>query len=213
VTWTNGGTLVASGASDGSVRIWTVAKHKMYRTFSSKNQWVNGVAFCEANDTLAIGLGDGKILLRDLLKDDDGRSFKAHHDYVNAVAWMPGTNWLCSGSGGGSVRIWDIASGKNITQLDYHTDKILRLSFSFDGRLLATLGQDRLAICDTQTWKPIHTVKGPFPTSTFLPLAFTPTAKVLATALADDPTAVLLVNLESRPERKRGKFYGVGELP
>jgi WD40 repeat protein len=90
----------------------------------------------------------------------------------------------------------DVQKEKSTKEIREHDDKILRLSVSSDGRHLASLGQDRLIIWDCSTWKPIHTVEGPFPTSTYLPLAFGRTAPMLATASATDPTIVQIVHFQ-----------------
>jgi len=196
IAFSGNGRLLATAASDSSVILWDVPNRTRFRKYSIRKDWINALAFQTATGLLAIGLGGGSIALRSTVGHQEREEVKAHRSYVNALAWMPGQGLLCSGSGDGLIRLWNIANDevKMERELNEHGEKILRLSFSADGRWLASLGEDRLIIWSTENWKPSHTIDGPFPTKTYLPLAFAPTGSIVAAADPEDPTTVQLID-------------------
>ena len=195
IDWAHNGRFIVSGSSDCKIEIWDGFNGRKFRSYVARNEWINAVAFQPSDALVAIGLGGGDVALYSPATGSI-QSIKASLSYVNSVAWMPHTGHLCSGSGSGSIRLWDIKNPKPVKELKEHRDKILRVRFSPDGRLLASLGQDRQIIWNCQEWKPLHTIEGPFPTSTYLPLAFASSGPLLATTDVANPTVIQLVQLD-----------------
>jgi WD40 repeat protein len=198
LAFSRNGRLLATGAQDSDVVIWDVPNQKRFRKHSLKNHgWINALALKLESGLLAVGLGDGFVALQSTIGDGARQPFKAHRNYVNALAWMPGQGVLCSGADDGLIRLWDVGDDevRMEREIDEHDSKILRLSFSTDGRWLASLGEDRLIVWRCRDWTPAHTIDGPFPTKTYLPLAFAPVGTTLAAADPVDPTAVQLIDL------------------
>src|SRR5258708_9399693 len=85
---------------------------------------------------------------------------------VSSIAFSPDGKLLASGSCGqpkirptrtelglaqvcpeGEIRLWDAASGQQLGQpFKGHTGYVTRLAFSQDGKILASLGQDKMVI-------------------------------------------------------------------
>jgi WD40 repeat protein len=196
VAWANSGRTIAAGDEGGSVQVWNWANHGTHRRYKSQGGWVNALAFNPVNDLIAIGLGNGDLLLRNPLAPQFESAFRAHHIYVNALAWMPNSKVLCTGSGSGSIGVWDTETGRNIAKLNGHSDRLFRMSFSNDGRLLASIGQDRLNLWRTSDWSILYTITGPFPSKTYLPLSFSPQGYLLATACADDLNCIQILAID-----------------
>jgi WD40 repeat protein len=79
------------------------------------------------------------------------------------------------------VILWDIASGKKVHTLRGHTDRVLQVAFSPDGRRLVSSGCDNTAILwDAQTGKKLATLTGHIGYA--MSLAFSGDGKTLATA-------------------------------
>jgi WD40 repeat protein len=69
---------------------------------------------------------------------------------VDALAVDPGGAMLAASGGSRwhpyALRLWDIATGKERVQLDGHSSEVVGLTFSPDGRVLASWGKDRMVI-------------------------------------------------------------------
>jgi WD40 repeat protein len=59
------------------------------------------------------------------------------------------------------VKLWDIETGKEIKTLSGHSDSVLSVSFSVDGKTLASGSWDKtVKLWDTETGKEIKTLSG-----------------------------------------------------
>lgn len=103
-----------------------------------------------------------------------------HGDRVNAVSYSPDGTKLASSSRDGTVRVWDVGNGREIAAYRGHEgakvveeDKtknppvqavnIMRapgVSFSADGKRVASAGSTEVHIWDADTGKPISVLKG-----------------------------------------------------
>ncbi|UCH88772.1 MAG: Ig-like domain-containing protein [Thermoplasmata archaeon] len=102
---------------------------------------------------------DGKIIIWNGSTSEQILAIpNAHVDYIRCVAWSTNGSLLATGSEGGLVRIWDALTGKRIRSLEdqsllpeeiAHDGPVVALSWSLDGRFLATAsGDDALPIAE-----------------------------------------------------------------
>jgi hypothetical protein len=114
------------------------------------------VAFSPDGKTLAAGSFTGPIQLWDL---SSGQLLHTLEETVSnygsgSIAFSPDGKLLAAGGGEDqTAQIWDVASGKLLTTLKGHTGMVNKVSFSQDGKKLATGGLDGAVIVwDTDTW-------------------------------------------------------------
>ncbi|CAN1213469.1 hypothetical protein TUMEXPCC7403_24905 [Tumidithrix helvetica PCC 7403] len=62
---------------------------------------------------------------------------------VNAIAFSPDGKSLASGESRGQIHLWQVGSGKNLLEIDGHTDIIFAIAFSSDGNYLASGSLDQ----------------------------------------------------------------------
>jgi len=62
------------------------------------------------------------------------------------VAFSPDGKTLASAGSDAKVKLWDVASGKELTTLLGHTERINGVAFSADGKRLATAGANDQAL-------------------------------------------------------------------
>jgi small GTP-binding protein len=97
---------------------------------------------------------------------------------VTALAWMPGTLCVAVATQDHAVHIWNARESNRVIRLEGHSDRVWSVSFSCDGRLLASLAEDgQVLLFRTDTWECVGRLL-----SSGLQLAFSPTRNVLAVA-------------------------------
>ena len=94
-----------------------------------------------------------------------------------------------SGSNDSTVKLWDIATHKEVGTLMGHSDGVRSVSFSPDGRTLASGSNDKtVKLWDAADRKQVTTLSGH--SDSVLAVAFSPDGKMLASA-SDDNTVKL----------------------
>jgi WD40 repeat protein len=157
------GKALASSSSDGSVRLWDIATGQQRSGFHFESQinpstsqhiWVTGLAFAPDGKTLAAGQANGTVAILDAATGAQQRSLTGHTGIVvsRAVQFSPDGKTLATGSFDGTVRLWNAASGAQIAELRGHGLRVLSISFSADGRRLASSSDEggQLLIWDTE---------------------------------------------------------------
>ena len=111
-------------------------------------------------------------------------------DRVNTLQFSPDGKTLVAGSGefsrSGEVTVWNTETGALEKVLaEIHKDTVLALSFTADGRLLATGSADKaIKVLDTKTWTVVKLFEGH--TGHVLGVAWRAEGRTLATAGADN---------------------------
>lgn len=143
VVFSADGKMLITGAADGTVQYWDVAKGKEVEH--------NRIPLPQTNRAQVILSPDGKVLaawsgemvyLYNTATGHELRGVPAGHPYRQRLAFSPDGQVLATMSGLGgifTIRLWDVATGKERVVLN--TDYFLEdLSFSPNGKLLATSG-------------------------------------------------------------------------
>ena len=133
---------IATGSSKNTVKLWRM-DGKPLKTFSQKHSdQVRGLDFSPDDQTIASASRDGTIKLwsrKDgkLLKTIDGKRVAFY-----AVRFVDSTT-IASASEDRTVKLWDLNSKPFIKQtFEGHSDKVLYLDVSRDGKTIASTSQD-----------------------------------------------------------------------
>jgi WD40 repeat protein len=114
------GRLLATGGDDSSVRLWRVSDGHLMKTIPAYNH-VFSVAFSPDGQWLATG----------------GRARSAVGTF-----WHQLVGDRFSGANPTSVRLWRVSDGALLQSLNGHSDDVISVAFSPDGKLLATGSED-----------------------------------------------------------------------
>jgi WD40 repeat protein len=100
------GTLIATGASDGSVRLWDARTGAPAAVLPGHGSTALGIEFSRDGRLVVVGGQDGHVHLWDAEHFEEIASLPGHTNYVKDVAFSPDGATLASASGDGTVRIW-----------------------------------------------------------------------------------------------------------
>jgi WD40 repeat protein len=187
VAFSPDGKTLATGAYN-RVILWDVATGQQLgilkgSTSSFYSHW--SVAFSPDGKTLAVA--DGTVKLWDVATG----KLKAPlppHGRASSVAFSPDGQTLAHVGEHATVHLWDVAKGQERVTLRGHTEgssqQICNVTFSPDGKVLATASQDEAILWDVATGQRKATIPGGFG-----PVAFSGDGKVFA--WANDTTVKL----------------------
>jgi len=195
VSFSPDGATLASGAWNGTVKLWDVATGEPIATLEGHEGRVSSVSFSPDGATLASGAGDDTVKLWDVATGEPIATLERQGSGVTSVSFSPDGATLASGAWNGTVRIWDVASREIITTLEGQATEVLSVSFSPDGTTLASGAWDGMVrLWDVASREIITTLEGH--TAWVLSVSFSPDGATLASASWD--STILLWDVASR---------------
>jgi WD40 repeat protein len=143
------GKQVATGATDGSVKLWDAAGKQTASLPAAHPGGVKAVRFSPDGKVLASGGADKAARLWDVSGDKPAAVHKleGHEGPVNAVAFSPEGKHLAAGTGvakkSGMIHVWDATTGKAAYKLEGHEDVVTCVVFHPKTAHLASGGADK----------------------------------------------------------------------
>lgn len=142
------GTLLATGAANGSVKVWDIRGGFATHTFHGHGGVVSALCFFEVSTSDSDNKSTSKKK-----KSKKGADFD-DEDMADAAAGSTTGFRLASGSEEGRVRIWDLNKRKSLANLESHVSVVRGLSYSPSENALLSASRDKTVIVwDVRTWK------------------------------------------------------------
>ena len=142
--------LLATGAADGSVKVWDLRKGYTTHTFHGHSGVISALHFFQV-DTADTASGAKSKKRKNKQRNDEAQDAQQG----DATAGYR----LASGGEDGKVRVWDLHKRTSTATLDAHVSVVRALSYSPALRLLLTASRDKTAITwDARTWQQQTTV-------------------------------------------------------
>ena len=191
------GKSIAFGSDDGSIRIWDI---ELSRGVNGANLYpgthVDQFAYHPNGRILATAEssaeGRGVIIkLWDLESGKNTKVLKSNSFYaLNNIVFSPNEEIIATTGYGdyndNFIELWNIESGKVIKRLNGHSSVVSSLSFSFDGKSIASGSWDQtIKIWDTKSFNVIKTLEKH--RGYITAVAYSPDKKVIASG-SDDNT-------------------------
>jgi WD40 repeat protein len=139
VAWSPDLSHVATGDSDGKVRIWNAINGEQLLLFTGHTDAVFSVAWSPDQTKIASGSYDKTIRIWDSTNGNLIKTFTGHTDGVTAVIWSQDNTQVISGSleENPNLRIWNPITGQQIQ--GKKTGSIGSFAWSPDGKIFAVI--------------------------------------------------------------------------
>src|SRR6266849_1972687 len=141
VSFSPNGKTLASADSSGTIKLWDLGTGKETWTIPSKKVLIGCIAFNPDGKLLAAG-GVKSLKICEVSSGNELRTFVIKTE-LYSVAWSPDGKWFCSSDLDGNVRVWDVKTWNEDAALTVHSDSVMSVAFSPQGKLLASAGSDR----------------------------------------------------------------------
>jgi hypothetical protein len=194
------GGRLASGANDGTIKLWDPATGQLQATLEGHSGGVRALAVLPGG-RLASGANDGTIKLWDPATGQLQATLEGHSGGVNALAVLPGGR-LASGAGDNTIKLWDPASGQLQATLEGHSDWVNALAVLPGGRLASGADDGTIKIWDPASGQLQATLEGH--SGPVRALAVLPGGRLASGA--DDGTIKLWDPASAKPESSQPQF-------
>lgn len=108
VVFSPDGRFALSGATDKTVRLWSVATGKEIKRFIGHKSVVKSVTFSPDGELVLSGSRDKTLRLWSVATGKEIKRFTGHVGYVESVAFSPDGQFVLSSSNDGTLRLWKI---------------------------------------------------------------------------------------------------------
>jgi WD40 repeat protein len=140
VAFSADGRLLASGSSDGTIRLWHMADGRAGHVLEGHSLLPSLLAFSPDGETVAAGGMDGTVDLWDVRTGQRKDPLRGHEGPVLAVAFSPDGRWLASSGADNTVQLVERATGQR--QHTFRGESLFTgLAFSPSSRTLAAVCQ------------------------------------------------------------------------
>jgi WD40 repeat protein len=129
---------LATGAADGTVRIWDAATGHERTAFHGHHGPALAVAIAPDSAWLATGAADGTVRIWDAATGQEHTAFHGHHGPVRAVGIARDGTWLVTAADG-AMQVWDTFTGQERGAV---YGAVSAVAASPDGTWLATGSED-----------------------------------------------------------------------
>jgi len=138
VVFNQDGSLIATGSTDGSVKLWETNTGKQIKAIIKHPHPITSISFNPNGKLLAVGLESGVIALWDINYKERIRTINGHEGKIYSLRFNKDGSVLASGSEDKTVKLWDMKSGNELKTFRDHTGPVYSLAFSPDGKNLAS---------------------------------------------------------------------------
>ena len=160
VSFSPDGTLLASGASNGTIFVWDVETGEKVETLAGQGGIIS-LSFSPDSTLLAWSSfgSSSRVFVWDVETGERVETLAGHTDGVRSLSFSPDGSLLAVGTRDGRIFLWDVAVGERVETLIGHTDGVESVAFSPDGSLIASASSDgTVKLWDVDTGGRIETL-------------------------------------------------------
>ncbi len=174
------GTTLASGSTDGTIRLWDARRHTPLAILKGHTQSVQDVSFAPDAKTLASASSDQQVMVWNVQRRTRTATLTGHTAPARAVAFSPDHRLLAAAVDDQTIIVWDATTRVRLATLAAHTGPVSSLAFHPTQPILASAGEDGRVIFWNPDGLPLNGHQAPIND-----LAYAPDGQTLAAASAD----------------------------
>ena len=181
------GKMIASDGCDGTIRFWDAINGEAKYTLKKESDDVTMLSFTPDGDTI-VSWREEKISLLDSITGEHKKTYALHPDCsTTGEAFSPDGKTVAIGSDNGNIYLHDLSTGELKMTFSEHKEHVDHLTFSPDGKTLATsaLYDETIRLCLWDIHTGSHRVIYTEHTRFIRGLAFSPDGKSIAIGSGD----------------------------
>ncbi len=176
VRYNPAGTVLATGADDGRVRLWDAQTTARLSDFNPNVDVIQQIAYSPDGERIAVVGGGGAAVFA----VDDGAELSRHPNAALSVTFAPDSQTVLVGQRSGVIDVWR-PNATTSQRWEGHSDGVMSLTFSPDGASVISTGRDGAVIVwQYATGTVLHRLEGH--ADWVAGAAFSSDGRVLATA-------------------------------
>lgn len=181
------GNYLASGSSDGRIRLWNLKARasKPFASVDAHQDKIRSIAFSPDGNLLASAGSDNLVHLWRFVEGELElwKTYDGHKNGVWSVDFSPEGNTLATGSWDNTIHLWNFKTDR-ANRLSGHRGPVLAVAFSPDGARLASGSWDQtVRLWEAQSGRELDVIR--VHTAPVTVVAFDPAGKVLASGAKD----------------------------
>jgi WD40 repeat protein len=133
-----------------NVQVWKAETGQVVFPLRGHKNFVRVVTFSPDGSIVAGCSVDGKVRRWNAATGQEMRPLP-HSSRVLSLAYSPDNELLASGDADQTVKVWEAATGNEVLSLSGHTNYVMAVAFSSDGRRLASASWHEVIVWDTKT--------------------------------------------------------------
>jgi WD40 repeat protein len=184
VAFSPDGKLLATGDTNGEIRLRQVKDSTQVLSCQGHNGWVLSLAFHPDGVILSSSSTDSTVKLWDVQTGQCLQTFQGHDNEVWSVAFSPDGSILASGSDDHSIKLWNISTGKCLRRFQGHVSWVHSVAFTPDGQSLISGSDDEtIRLWNISTGECLKTFQGH--SDGIRSIAISPDGQMLASSSED----------------------------
>ena len=150
------GKRLATGASDGTVRVWDPSSREQVAMLRGHSAGiVRALAYAPDGQTLVSAGEDGTVKVWDVAATRDPNILTGDEAGFQSVAFSPDGKTLATGDWQGTLRLWDMGSREQVATLPGDKETRCFVTFAPDGQTLATGNGNTARLWDARPKAPL----------------------------------------------------------
>jgi hypothetical protein len=134
---------IASGGTDGTIRIWDPWTLAPRRVLEGHQAWVLACALARDGSTLVSGARDGSVCVWDLGSGALQTVLAGHRGAVWSAVLFEDSRRLVTSSDDQTLRVWSLPDGRCLSVLRGHTAPVMACALLPDGEHALSAGYDK----------------------------------------------------------------------
>jgi WD40 repeat protein/serine/threonine protein kinase len=189
VAFSPDGKRIASGSSNGTIKVWDANKGSETLTLKGHGSEVMSVAFSADGKRILSGYFDGTMKVWDVDNSTETLTLKSDVGRVNSAAFSPDGKRILGGSPEGLVKVWDTDKDGKTRSLWELTSRVNSVAFDRDGkRVVGGCRDGTVKVWDAVTGRVLRSLKGH--RGEVNSVAFSPDGKQIVSGSADETVKV-----------------------